>query len=209
MTQTLRAPRSSAATCRLPEPELEQELARLRKELAQAQAALAKAQCDALTGLPNRQAFAQQSRAAVARHAQGAQCFALLFLDLDGFKAINDRLGHAAGDTLLKIVGARLAHAMRTGDVISRHGGDEFVCLLCHLHNEARALAIARHLCAQVSAPCRIGADTVSVRASIGVALFPRDAATLPELLSLADQAMYRAKREGSGVALAEPRATH
>jgi diguanylate cyclase (GGDEF)-like protein len=168
---------------------------RLRESLAQAFA-----QCDSLTGLPNRHGFACQTHAALARHSSATPVCALLFIDLDGFKAINDRLGHAAGDRLLQVVGARLAHAMRSGDSVSRHGGDEFLCLLPDLHSEARALAIAQQLAALIAAPCELDGVRVSVRASIGLSFYPRDGANLALLLAHADRAMYAAKRSGGGV---------
>lgn len=172
---------------------------------AHAQTAQSVGQHDPLTGLSNRAGFETETRLTLARHMQCRQLYALLFIDLDGFKAVNDNLGHEAGDALLRIVGARLAHAMRGGDTISRHGGDEFLCLLPDLQSKTRATAIAEELVRTVSAPCAIGSTQVCVRASIGVAFFPQDGANLPELMHRADQAMYQAKRSHSGVALAGP----
>jgi diguanylate cyclase (GGDEF)-like protein len=192
----------------------EDELVRLRRELAQAyrELALARtellearhaARSDALTGLPNRRAFDSASARALAGHEAAPGLLALMFVDLDGFKAINDRLGHTVGDQLLQKVGARLSHGVRRGDLVCRHGGDEFLCLLPALRNRTRAQAIARTLVCLISAPCQVGPHTVRIHASIGVALYPHDGATMAELLRRADEAMYSAKSRGCGVAMA------
>jgi diguanylate cyclase len=156
---------------------------------------------DPLTGLPNRLDFDHQSNRAVARHDSGGRAFALLYIDLDGFKAINDLYGHDIGDELLKVIASRLSHAVRKGDSVSRHGGDEFACLLPSVANEAQATSIARKLQVAISAPNQIGPLVVSIRPSIGVALYPRDASTVASLLKAADQAMRWAKQERLGLA--------
>jgi diguanylate cyclase (GGDEF)-like protein len=191
------------------------ELQRLRHELARTQVALERSQAelaqalsaaclDTLTGLPNRRGFDRPSRRLLAAHGTASQPLALLFIDLDGFKAVNDRLGHHAGDELLRIVGARLAHAVRAGDLVCRHGGDEFLCLLPRLCEPERAAAIAAGLLTAIAAPCEIGGQRVSVTASIGLALYPRDGRTVGELLRAADAAMYAAKARGNGQAGAD-----
>lgn len=159
---------------------------------------------DTLTGLPNRQAFDQRSTDALSTHQHAADGFALMYIDLDGFKAVNDRHGHAVGDELLKVISARLSHAMRSGDAVSRQGGDEFLCLLCHVTMQAHAEAIAQKLQAVVSAPCLVGAQQVQVRASIGIAFYPQDASDMPGLLRVADAAMYRAKKHQLGHAFSD-----
>ncbi len=178
-----------------------------RQALAASQAretqARTAARTDRLTGLPNRLAFQHRSRCTLAQHSAQARSFCLLFIDLDGFKAVNDQLGHAAGDLLLKVVGARLAHALRGDDFVSRHGGDEFVCLLHEVHDESQAIGVAQKLMASVATPCRLGQRTLRVQASVGLALFPQDARTLPELLDAADHAMLWAKACGQGLGLA------
>ncbi|MCW5635878.1 MAG: diguanylate cyclase [Rubrivivax sp.] len=183
------------------------ELAHARRELDATRAQLAEARLaarsDALTGLPNRRAFDAVSARTLAAHRPGPGVLALLFVDLDGFKAINDRLGHAVGDELLRAIGARLAHAVRRGDLICRYGGDEFLCLLPDLLSRARALAIARTLVRVICAPCQVGPHRLRVRASIGVALHPRDGLTVGALLQRADEAMFHAKARGGGVAMA------
>lgn len=158
---------------------------------------------DTLTGLPNRVAFARRSDRTLAAHARQRRGFGLLFVDLDGFKVVNDRLGHAAGDALLAIIGARLAHALRQGDFVSRHGGDEFVCLLPEITDDAQAMVLARKLAAAVAAPCQIGSNTLQLSASIGVALYPRDGSSVAELLERADHAMLWAKARHAGIGLA------
>jgi diguanylate cyclase (GGDEF)-like protein len=194
-----------------PTAEPHAELQRLRHALAQSQRALARAQADlvlarraahsdALTGLPNRLGFDRPSRRVLAEHDSGEQLLALLFVDLDGFKAVNDRLGHDAGDELLRVVGARLRHAMREGDLVCRHGGDEFVCLLPHLADAGRAAAIAEGLVRAIAAPCQIGPHPVRVTASIGLAMYPRDGSTVGALVRSADAAMYAAKSCGNRV---------
>lgn len=175
-------------------------LARARAELAQAQHA---AGSDALTGLPNRKGFRVPSRRALSSHGAGRHALALLFVDLDGFKAVNDRLGHDVGDELLRVVGARLAGAVRDGDLVCRHGGDEFLCLLTRLAIPQHAASIALDLGDAIAAPCRIGRHQVRVRASIGIAMYPHDGRTISALVASADAAMYRAKAGGLGVGLA------
>lgn len=191
---------------------LSEQLTQLREQLTQAQSDLARcrlalvaerhtARRDALTGLPNRNGFDAPSQRTMAAHGAGTLMLALLFVDLDGFKAVNDELGHAVGDELLRVVGARLANAMRRGDLVCRHGGDEFLCLLPQLRSSERAEAIALHLAETIAAPCQVGPHTLTVRASIGMAMYPRDGTTLPVLLRHADQAMYAAKSAGRSLA--------
>jgi diguanylate cyclase (GGDEF)-like protein len=180
-----------------PEPTvdaLRQALRACHQALAESQAreemALRMAAHDALTGLPNRRAFVQHYSSTLHRHAEQADAFCVLFIDLDGFKAVNDELGHAAGDALLQLVGQRLAHGMRRGDFVGRLGGDEFVCLLPHLRSVAQARVLTRKLIASITAPCSVGAQTVRIGASVGAALYPRDGRTMELLLEHADQAM-------------------
>jgi len=158
---------------------------------------------DALTGLANRRSFQLRLQDALAGHAAQGWGLCLMFIDLDGFKAVNDQLGHAVGDALLKVVGARLMHAMRAADLVSRHGGDEFVCLLPQMRRPVDALAIAHKLVATVAAPCQLNGLAVSVQASIGVAMFPSDGLTAEALLDRADRAMLMAKQQRAGAVLA------
>ena len=175
----------------------------LAASLAREQQAWLAANCDVLTGLPNRLSFGRHSTQTLSTHTEQGRAFCLLFIDLDGFKAVNDLLGHRAGDALLKVVGARLQHTLRAGDFVSRHGGDEFVCLLPEVQKEKEALAVGRKLRAKVSAPCKLGPTRVQVRASVGIALFPQDGPSVEALLERADRAMLWAKAHQAGLALA------
>jgi diguanylate cyclase (GGDEF)-like protein len=200
LTGELHALREALLHCQAELQNAQQALA--ASQLREARARYA-ASTDSLTGLPNRLAFDHRSTRTLATHTAAARTFCLLFIDLDGFKSVNDLLGHAAGDALLKVVGARLAHALRGDDFVSRHGGDEFVCLLPDVQGEVQAVGVARKLMASVAAPCRVGAHTVQVKASVGVALFPQDARNLADLLDAADHAMLWAKARGVGLGLA------
>jgi diguanylate cyclase (GGDEF)-like protein len=152
---------------------------------------------DTLTGLPNRALFRELTRAAVAAAQRDGGRMALLFIDLDRFKAINDTLGHAAGDALLVTLGGRLRSAVRTSDVVCRHSGDEFTVLLRNADPWDEVAATADRLLKEIEKPARIGAGEVSVSASIGVALFPDDATDHETLVGHADTAMYAAKNLG------------
>jgi diguanylate cyclase (GGDEF)-like protein len=154
---------------------------------------------DALTGLPNRLAFLAQMQhgAALARRRDAR--LALLFIDLDGFKPINDRYGHETGDLLLQEVARRLGEGVRESDAVARFGGDEFVLLLTDLPAPQAARAVAEKIIARLSAPYRISGVELVVGASVGIALFPDDADDIGALIAQADAAMYDAKRAGRG----------
>ena len=129
----------------------------------------------------------------------------LFFLDLDGFKQVNDRHGHAVGDEVLRIVAHRLAHAMRAEDMVCRWGGDEFAGLLLGDSQPETLAQRARELVDMVSAPMQIGALRFSMRLGIGLVVAPADGVTAEVLLQLAEAAMYRAKRGGGGHAFHQP----
>ena len=150
---------------------------------------------DPLTGLPNRASLAGRFRQLLAREER----FAILFIDLDGFKGVNDRLGHAAGDELLHVVARRLQRAIRTGDVVARLGGDEFVVLAEGGCDEAECLALAQRLAAVIARSIAIGGERVQIKASIGVSRSAPDQRDPDELLLIADAAMYTAKQRGTG----------
>lgn len=156
---------------------------------------------DALTGLPNRLVFEEQLDRALERARRAGTRIALVFIDLNGFKAINDRLGHAAGDQVLQHMARRLREALRGSDSVARLGGDEFVAILESLslerspHDEARA--VAGKLLAALTPPVRLEQGPQQVGASLGIAMFPDHAQSKDRLIHLADLAMYEAKRSG------------
>jgi two-component system, cell cycle response regulator len=151
---------------------------------------------DALTGLPNRLLFLDRATYALAQAEREESVTAVFFMDMDGFKAVNDRLGHAAGDALLRGVASRLLAWVRPGDVVSRLGGDEFTALVRDIEGIDVAVRIAERLAEAVSQPISIDGEEVSISPSIGIAL--ADARERAEdLIERADHAMYAAKRAG------------
>ncbi len=155
---------------------------------------------DALTHLPNRTYFHSTLEQLVISAGDNASQFALLFLDLDGFKAVNDSMGHQAGDELLRHVSARLVSAVREGDIISRLGGDEFVVLLADVTDKEVIKSVNERIIREVSRSYWINSQEIAISTSIGVACFPRDAKSSTELLEHADQALYFSKNAGRGV---------
>ena len=154
------------------------------------------ADTDALTGLSNRRCFAELLETALAAGSGGEPVGALLFMDLDGFKAVNDTFGHAAGDELLRVVAARLSACVRTDDVVSRLGGDEFTVLLRGSHTEFAVHEFAARVLASLDQPIDLGGETVRARPSIGAVLV-HGGGDAAEALRQADHAMYRAKAAG------------
>ena len=152
---------------------------------------------DTLTGLPNRAMFADRAREAVAHARRHGKTAALLFLDLDNFKQVNDSLGHDVGDALLKIIASRLRASVRGEDFIARIGGDEFCVLLQAIAEPREAAAVAQKLLHELGKGYRIGAHQLASGASIGIACVPQDGEDVATLLRLADAAMYRAKDLG------------
>jgi len=152
---------------------------------------------DALTGLPNRTSLWDRLGLEVAHARRDQTVLALLFLDLDGFKKINDTLGHQAGDDLLREVAARLRGVLREGDTVARLAGDEFTILLPALNDRRDAALVSEKIVAAFDPPVTIGDEPVRVRPSIGIALFPDDADDAEALLQRADEAMYRTKESG------------
>jgi diguanylate cyclase (GGDEF)-like protein/PAS domain S-box-containing protein len=157
------------------------------------------AEKDALTGLPNRAALLRRLHSlSAARAGQERQrLWALMILDLDDFKAINDRFGHDGGDALLQAIAARLRGTVRKGDMVARLGGDEFAILLDNLRDSEDVHRIARQLLEVVRCPVKIGQQAVVPASSIGVSLFPQDGKTPKELYKNADLALYQAKLSG------------
>lgn len=152
---------------------------------------------DSLTELPNRALFFDRLSQALARSRRDDWGFALMIVDLDGFKEINDTLGHGAGDEVLHAVGRRLTGCVRESDTVARLGGDEFALLLHGVHSEVEAAAVAGKVLSRLGMPFPLGAGHPHLGASIGIALCPEHGSTLDSLLTRADRAMYRAKQEG------------
>jgi diguanylate cyclase (GGDEF)-like protein/PAS domain S-box-containing protein len=154
---------------------------------------------DPLTGLPNRRFFAEVVARLLLHAKRSGETVAIGFVDLDGFKEVNDTYGHQAGDALLQEVADRLRSAVREGDVVARLGGDEFTVALRSLQDESHARAIAERMAAAFAVPFDLGVTTVASRASIGVALYPVHGTDLEALLRSSDRAMYRAKHDEPG----------
>lgn len=152
---------------------------------------------DPLTDLPNRILFADRLKQALARAKRYGRGVGVLFLDLDQFKSINDFLGHETGDAVLKIVAERLVRCVRSTDTIARLSGDEFAMVLSDLAQGQDAGHVAQKVLDAVCRPAIVGDRTIPITASIGIALYPFDAADPDALLAQADRAMYRAKEKG------------
>jgi diguanylate cyclase (GGDEF)-like protein len=158
---------------------------------------------DGLTGLPNRLNFTDHLEQAIERAQASGQHFALLFLDLDGFKQVNDRLGHDMGDELLVRVAVQLKNAVRETDVVARLGGDEFVVLLHDVESAHADIpeTVAADIVGRLAVPFRLGiaGTEAHIGASIGIALYPGHGDNREDLLKAADDAMYAAKAAGRG----------
>ncbi|HED36353.1 MAG TPA: GGDEF domain-containing response regulator [Gammaproteobacteria bacterium] len=152
---------------------------------------------DSLTGLPNRMLFIDRIDQAISRALREDTQFALLFLDIDHFKVINDSMGHAAGDQLLNIVALRLQDVLRKSDTIARLGGDEFTIIIESLQEAEWVVTVANNILRQLEVPVEINNRQVHVGGSIGIALFPQDGESFGALLKNADIAMYKAKEQG------------
>lgn len=152
---------------------------------------------DQLTGLPNRTLLLDRLNQAISVSNRAARAISLLFIDLDGFKPVNDTYGHAIGDRLLKEVAERLISCLREGDTAARLGGDEFVVILLESDLE-RAITVAHRILGTLRIPYEFGKKNISsISASIGIAEYPNHAAELDSLLTAADNAMYVAKKNG------------
>lgn len=153
------------------------------------------AQHDQLTGLPNRTLFLDRLESAVTGAARRQAHLAVLYLDLDEFKHVNDTLGHAVGDQLLREVAQRLTDCVRGADTVGRLGGDEFVVLLDGIERATDGAKVAKKIVAAFAAPFALAAGTVRVSPSVGIAVYPEDGRSVDGLIGHADAAMYRAKR--------------
>ena len=180
---------------------LHREIATTRRLLTRTEESRARiehlAHHDALTGLPNRRLFEDRLVQSLAVAARARRRLALLYLDLDGFKDINDSLGHRAGDELLKALAERLSGTVRGGDTIARLGGDEFAVIQVELRSPPDAAILAERLMAAAATPIRVGQHDMTIGVSVGVALYPDDGSTADDLRANADIALYSAKSAG------------
>lgn len=157
---------------------------------------------DTLVDLPNRTLLLDRLESRCARYSRRkAPLFALAFVDLDGFKSINDRLGHLVGDQALTVAATRLTGAVRASDTVARFGGDEFAVLLDEVHDPHDAVRLAGHMCDAMRRPLRLGGESIDLSCSIGVVVSDTSFEAASDLVGFADEAMYEAKREG-GVAV-------
>ena len=179
------------AALRSANAQLTRELADLKVREAQAQRL---ADRDGLTGLYNRRRMFELLESVIAEAAQQRQCVGLLFIDLNGFKAINDEYGHAAGDKILTTVALRIGARVRTGDIVCRYGGDEFVVLLPSVPDAGAVSRVADNIRERVALPYWIQGSEQHLTAAIGASLYPRDGQSADALLQQADQAMYNLK---------------
>lgn len=154
---------------------------------------------DALTELPNRNLLLDRFATAIAGARRHGTRLAVLFLDIDNFKDINDTLGHAIGDEVLRLAAQRIVSSVRETDTVSRHGGDEFLILVTELAHAPDAVRIADAVITALGVPNRLGDHVLRLRASIGISIYPDDGEDMQLLIDRADAAMYRAKRCGMG----------
>lgn len=192
---------------------LESELADTKTDLADVRDDLSKSQAqeeetrrlsllDALTGLPNRVLFEQSLDNGLAQAKRHGWELAVLFIDIDKFKSINDTYGHDMGDKVLVMVAEILKSAVREEDVISRWAGDEFVCLLLEVKREADVTRLAQNIVNRISETCVFNGKDICISASIGIAMYPTDGKTADALFKNADTAMYKAKGTDTRVVL-------
>jgi diguanylate cyclase (GGDEF)-like protein len=186
------------------------EVRRLQREVAEADqkhhAFLEEmAMRDFLTGLANRSMLYDRFKVAQSQAQRNNRLMALMELDLDDFKTVNDTMGHAAGDDLLKATAGRLQSVVRQGDTVARLGGDEFAVLLPEIRRIGDSVAVAKKILAAFSRPFAINGDELNISASIGIAIYPEKGETIDALLKTADEAMYYTKEHGrKGYTLAE-----
>lgn len=188
---------------------LEDQLKQVAAELAQSNAALKQdANHDELTGLPNRKLFQERLKQSIEWAQSHQKLVGVMFLDLDGFKEVNDTLGHASGDILLQHVASRLSGSLRGSDTVARLGGDEFTVILPGIPSISDAERVAQKIVKTLSEPFELEEGTVSVTTSLGICLYPTHGHQLDALIHLADEAMFDAKKQGKNcycIAPAEP----
>lgn len=180
-----------------------QQLAAAKADLeiarAEEQKARLRALHDATTGLPNRHLFDDRLAHAISVAERHDWNLAVMFLDLDGFKSINDSHGHAAGDEVLKQIASRLARQSREEDTACRNGGDEFLLLLMNPKGKTNIVRIAKSVRLGIAEPIQFAGLTLAIKSSIGIAVYPADGTSGEQLIRNADAAMYRAKKSSSG----------
>lgn len=185
---------------------LEQQLSRSDAALTKTRASLRKvsdsALHDGLTGLANLTLFHDRLGIALAQAERHRGRFAVMFIDLDGFKSVNDTHGHDVGDRVLQATAQRLKSMVRKGDTVCRRSGDEFLFLMLEARDETNALALASRIAQKLGQACEVEGKDVAVRASVGIAIYPEDGRSAAELLRAADTAMYAAKRDATGPVL-------
>ncbi len=184
---------------------IEAELADTKTDLAEVRDDLSKSQAkeketrrsslrDALTGLPNRVSFEQDLDRGLRQAKRHGWGLAILFIDIDNFKSVNDAYGHGLGDKVLLMMANRLQSFLRDQDTVSRWGGDEFVCLLLEVKQEADVTRLAEKMVNRIAETCEFDGIVLSIRASIGIAIYPADGETADTLFKNADTAMFKAK---------------
>jgi diguanylate cyclase (GGDEF)-like protein len=180
---------------------LQHELIELARKEAQARHL---AYHDGLTGLPNRSLLQDRFHQAMSQAERHHKPLALIMLDLDEFKRVNDKLGHASGDKLLQAVAARLSKEIRGADTACRYGGDEFVIMLPEIDSAANAAALATEIIGRLGKPYILDGHKIHMTVSVGVAVYPGDGRTFDDLMKQADVAMYRSKGTGHGTSIIE-----
>ena len=171
--------------------------------MAQEESARHDAFHDTLTGLPNRVLFNDRLEHALAQAKRYNWSLAVMFMDLNKFKEINDTYGHSAGDILLQTISKRLLEITREDDTISRHGGDEFLYLLMQIESKVDISLIANKIINSIEQPCSLEGQDIVISPSIGISIYPKDGDSSEALIKSADKAMYQAKRRKSGFAYA------
>jgi len=163
---------------------------------------------DPLTGLPNRVLFNDRLEHGLAQARRHGWSLAVMFIDLNDFKKINDTYGHDAGDSVLKTIASRLTQRVRDDDTVSRHGGDEFLYLLTAVNDEGDLPAIAEKILASIQEPCSVDVGDATIHsstgASLGIAIFPKNGSTAEALIQGADKAMYQAKKSKTRYSFAQ-----
>lgn len=177
----------------------------LASAIAQEKSARHAAFHDPLTGLPNRVLFNDRLEHGLEQAKRYDRTLAVMFVDLDDFKKINDTYGHDVGDGVLQTIAGRLKENMRSDDTVSRHGGDEFLYLLVEVRDEQALTMIVEKIINAIQVPFDILTHNFIIRPSIGISIFPKDGTTADALVKSADKAMYRAKRNKSGYSFAQP----